>query len=339
MTVRVAIIGCGAAGRRLHLPGLRAAGADVVAFASRSRASAEEAAAEAGGGEVVDDWRELLGRDDIDAVSVCTPNASHSEIAVAAAGAGKHVLVEKPISATLQEADLLLAAARRGGVVVMPAHNMRFMAVFVAMRESVERGEVGEVRTFRCAWGHTGPEHWAPEASWFRDRALAGGGALIDLGVHAIDTLRAVLGAEPVQVSALVSGGGPPGEGNDVEDAAELIIGFAGGAIGTLQASWALASGSDHQLTIQGTKGTLHLDGRTPPTLVTPGAGASPLSMPDAAPSVFDSFVQAIEQASPPGVTVEDGRAAVAVVEAAYRSAASGRIETVASVAPSERGR
>lgn len=341
MTVRVAVVGCGTVARRVHLPGLRAAGCDVVAFASRSLQSAQGAAGQWGGGDVVGDWHDLLGRPDVDAIDVCTPNASHVEIATAAAAAGKHVLVEKPMACNTEEADRMIEAAHVAGVVLLPAHNARFLGPFVAMREAVARGDVGQVRAFRCAWGHTGPQDWAPGVGWFRDPAVARGGALIDLGIHAADVLRSVLDDEAREVSSLLSGcragAGSRAhdeirseEQNEVEDIAQLIVRFAGGAVGTLQASWALSAGSDHQLTIQGTLGTLHLDDRTVPTLLSArGGDAVRLSLPHHSPSVFDAFVQAIEAGMEPGVTAADGRAAVALVIAAYRSAASGQVERV----------
>jgi UDP-N-acetylglucosamine 3-dehydrogenase len=333
VTVRVALVGCGTVARRLHLPGLRSAGAEVVAFASRTRQSAEEAAHLWGGGDVVVDWHDVVERPDVDAVDVCTPNASHCEIAVAAASAGKHVLVEKPMAGTLEEADRMVDAARRAGIVLEPAHNVRFLGPFVAMQEAVARGDVGQVRAFRCAWGHSGPESWAPASKWFRDRTVAGGGALMDLGVHAVDVLRSLLRDEPVTVSALLSstrdGAGADSRG-EVEDLAQLIVQFSGGALGTLQASWAVSSGADHHLTVQGTGGTLYLDGRTPPTLLPAGGGgAVRLPLPESCPSVFDHFVDSVEHGSEPAVAGADGRAAVALVTAAYRSAASGRVERV----------
>ncbi len=328
MTVRVALVGCGTVARRVHLPGLRAAGADVVAFASRTRSSAEHAAREWGGGDVVDDWHEVLERSEVDAVDVCTPNASHGEIAVAAVRSGKHVLVEKPMACSVEEADRMVDAADRAGVVLMPAHNARFGRPFGAMRQAVARGDIGQVLSFRCAWGHAGPEHWAPDAGWFRDPALAGGGALTDLGVHVADVLRSVLDDEAVAVSALLRPGANGGGGERVEDVAQLLLRFSQGAVGSLQASWAVAAGGDHQLTVQGTGGTLHLDDRTLPTLL-PAGGGDPvqLELAEKSPGVFETFVDAVEYGSPLVVTAADGRAAVALVAAAYRSAASGHLE------------
>src|SRR5439155_1247650 len=112
VTVRVGLVGCGAIARRAHLPAFKKAGTvDVVAFASRTRASAEAASQEWGGGEVHDDWRELVERTDIDAVDICTINSLHAPVAVAAARSAKHVLVEKPMACTVAEADDMVDAA------------------------------------------------------------------------------------------------------------------------------------------------------------------------------------------------------------------------------------
>ena len=112
MTVRVALVGCGTVARVTHLPGLRLGGdADVVAFASRSLGSAERARDAWGSGSATTDWATAVSRDDVDAVHVCVPNALHAEVAAAALRAGKHVLVEKPITTTLPDADALLALA------------------------------------------------------------------------------------------------------------------------------------------------------------------------------------------------------------------------------------
>src|SRR5207244_1571321 len=127
------------------------------------------------GGDIVDDWRDVVGRDDVDAVDICTPNVLHAPIAVAAASAGKHVLVEKPIACTLAEADDMLAAARAAGVLLMTAHNVRFFPAFVAAREAVAAGAIGGVTAVRAAFGHAGPQSWSPTSDWFSDPAQPGG--------------------------------------------------------------------------------------------------------------------------------------------------------------------
>ena len=325
MTVHVGLVGCGAIARRSHLPGLRAAGADVVAFASRSRASAEAAADQWGSGRVFDDWRALVEDPDVEAVDVCSPNRSHAEVAVAAAEAGKHVLVEKPMACTLQEADRMIAAAEGAGVVLAVAHNLRLAAPFFTAHLLVGQGAVGDVVGFRAGFGHGGPQDWAPEATWFFDLEQSGGGALIDLGIHVADLIRFVVADEVVDVSALLSR-----RADGVDDAAQVIVRTAGGAVGSFHASWRARPGPDHQLTVFGTDGTLHLDRRTPLTLHRPGEKAEPVELRDPPGDLFTGFVAACATGAAPAVTAAEGRAALAIVDAAYRSDATGRTTTPA---------
>ncbi len=165
--------------------------------------------------------------ENVDAVVVATPNAQHVDVAVAAADAGKHVLVEKPMARTLAEADTMVDAAARAGVVLMTAHNLRFAAPFAALRTHVVGGGIGRLTGFRAAFGHAGPEQWVSDATWFRDPELAGGGALIDLGVHVVDLVRMVTGDEVVAVSALLDA-----EPGAVERAAQVVLRLRSGAAG-----------------------------------------------------------------------------------------------------------
>ena len=320
MTLRVGLVGCGAIARRSHLPGLRAAGAEVVAFASRSLASAEAAAGDWGSGNVFPDWRALIDDPGVEAVDVCSPNRSHAEVAVAAAEAGKHVLVEKPMACTLEEADRMIAAAGQSGVVLAVAHNMRFAAPFFTAHLLVREGAVGDVVGFRAGFGHGGPQDWAPQATWFFDLEQSGGGALIDLGIHGADLIRFVVAEEVVDVSALLSRR-PDG----VDDAAQVIMRTAGGAVGSFHASWKARPGPDHQLTVFGTEATLHLDRRTPLSLHRPGGKPEPVELRQPPGDLFSGFVAACASGSAPPVTAEEGRAALAIVDAAYRSEANGR--------------
>jgi predicted dehydrogenase len=324
VTVRFAVVGCGAAATRIHLPALRASGAEVVVFASRSRSSAEAACRQWGSGDVVDRWEDAVGRGDVDAVVVATPNAVHAAVAIAAASEGKHVLVDKPLACTAAEADSMIAAAENAGVVLVPFQNLRFAAPFVAAHAVVAAGGVGEVTGLRAAFGHGGPQAWAPHATWFFEPTSAGGGCLLDLGVHIIDVVRNVTGDEITSVAAELNG---PADGVEVD--AQLVVRLEGGAIGTVHASWSSRPGPDHVLTVVGTTGTLHLDTRTPLTLLSGDGERERVSLPEATSSPVGEFLAAVRGERPPSVTAADGRAAVAVVEAAYRSAAEGRTVAV----------
>lgn len=330
--MRLALIGCGAIARRAHLPAFRAIpGVDVVAFASGGRASAEAAASSWGSGEVVDGWQAALECDGVDAVDICAPNALHAPVAIAALERGLHVLVEKPMATTVAEADAMLAAADASGAVLMPAQNLRFAAPFAAARDAVAAGRVGEVVAARAAFGHGGPQDWAPKATWFFAPDLAGGGALLDLGVHMIDVLRAIVGQDVVDVAAMVDPELATPEG--VERAAQVLLRFERGAIGTLHASWRARPGPDHQLSIFGTDGRLHLDSRTPLTFLPIAGEPERVELPATTDNPFAAFARAVA-GEPPAVTAADGRATVAIAAAAYESAASRSF-----VRPAPRGR
>ncbi|HVF32337.1 MAG TPA: Gfo/Idh/MocA family oxidoreductase [Acidimicrobiales bacterium] len=327
--VRVGILTCGTIVTAGHLPALDALGrdaADVVAFASRTRATAERAAAQWGSGVVVDDWRDVLARDDVDAVDICSPNAQHAEMAIAAAEAGKHVLVEKPIAVSLAEADAMIDAAAAAGVVLMAAHNLRFAAPYAAAATAVATGMIGEVVGVRVAFGHAGPQAWAPSSTWFREVGLSGGGALLDLGIHVADLLRAVTGDEIEEVSAFLR----RPSADAVEEAGQVAFSLRGGGVGSFHASWVARPGPDHQLVVHGTDGSLSIErGRA---VVRPADGADKVVVepPAAAPDLFGSFVAACRREATPAVTGEDGRAALAVIVAAYQAAAERRAVAVA---------
>jgi len=324
LTVRVGLVGCGTIARKEHLPAFKASpDADVVAFASRSLSSAEAAAGEYGGGKVFQDWHELIDSD-VDAVDICSPNSSHAKQAIEAAKAGKHVLVEKPMACTVDEADAMIAAARDAGVVLQVAHNMRYVPAVVAARDEVARGAIGTLLTARVAFGHAGPHTWAPEASWFYDASLSGGGPLIDLGIHAVDFTRFVTADEITDVAAMLHGDG------GVEDAAHVLMRFASGATGSLQSSWIVRPPSDFGLTLFGTDGILHVDARTP-LHVRPAEGRKrEVELPVVTANPFTDFVRTIKGATDTQqATAEDGRQALAVVCTAYEAARTGRTTRV----------
>jgi predicted dehydrogenase len=325
VTVRLGILTCGTIVTNGHLPAFAAQGrgaVDVTAFASRTRATAERAASQWGSGAVVDDWRDVLERDDVDAVDICSPNALHAEMAIAAARAGKHVLVEKPIAVSLAEADAMIDAAAEAGVVLMAAHNVRFAAPYLAAARAVAEGRIGEVVGVRAAFGHAGPQAWAPGSTWFREPEISGGGALLDLGIHVADLIRAVTHDEAEAVSAFLRRPDPDG----VEEAGQVAFSLRGGGVGSFHASWVAKPGPDHQLVVHGTEGSLSIERGQ--AVVRPADRSEKVVVepaPDAATDLYAAFVAACRGDGPPAVTSEDGRAALAIVTAAYEAAAARR--------------
>ena len=324
--VRIGVVGCGSIARSAHVPGFLASSHAVLAgFASRTRGSAEATAEGAGSSApIYDDWRALVEREDVDAVTICSPNSFHREQAVAAVKAGKHVLVEKPVALSADEADEMIAAAKEAGVVFQVAHNLRYVPSVLAARDAV--GGVGNIVGLRAAFGHGGPQVWARDASWFFDRSRSGGGALIDMGVHIIDVVNFVTGLEARDVTAMMSGNDP------CEDAAQLVVSFDNGAIGSIHASWVARPAPDMSLTIFGTEGTLHFDIRTPLTFRPADGKKEQIELPAVTATPFDDFARVAsgEPAVGPAASGEEARAAIAIVDAAYGSARSRKTVEVA---------
>jgi predicted dehydrogenase len=322
VTLRVGLVGCGAIARRLHIPSLQAAGAVLTAFASRSSSSAEAAREEAGSGAVLS-FEDLVASPDVDAVVICTPNALHAPQALAAIEAGKHVLVEKPFTVTVAESDAVLTAAATAGVVAMAAQSTRFYPMVVAARDAVRHGSVGSVTAVRGVLCNAGPLAWAPDASWFLEPSLSGGGALLDLGVHLVDTLRFVLDDEISSVAATLARGA-----HGLDEDAFVLLDTRKGVVGSLHAGWRASSGRDFGLTVVGDKATLHVTVEGVQLVGRDGV-AHAVRLPESE-TVQAAFVRSClaGRAEPPDA--HDGRAAVAVVQAAYESAASGHTVSLA---------
>ena len=189
MTARLAVLGCGWVAD-MHTRAAATAGLTVAGVANHRLESAERFASEHGIERVTTDWRALVSAPDIDVVVVCTPNALHAEQSIAALEAGKHVLCEKPMATTVVDAEAMLEAAARHDRLLLVLHPWRHHEAVIAVRDAIAAGELGRVvRTH----GYGVHADWGP-GGWFTDPALAGGGALVDMGIHAIDTARFLLG-------------------------------------------------------------------------------------------------------------------------------------------------
>jgi predicted dehydrogenase len=195
------------------------------------------------------DWKRLVERDDVDLVDVCTPGSSHAEISIAALEAGKHVLCEKPLANTVDEARAMAAAAARaaaGGVRAMVGFNFRRVPAVALARELVAAGRLGTLRHVRGAYLGSHLLDPAIPLIWRLQAEHAGSGALGDLGSHAVDLAQYLAGDRIAGVSALTEtfvrerpltdGGGARGPVT-VDDAALFIARFAGGALGSFEAT------------------------------------------------------------------------------------------------------
>ncbi|MBM4436360.1 MAG: Gfo/Idh/MocA family oxidoreductase [Actinobacteria bacterium] len=332
------VIGAGSIARQAHVPSYQALpGIDLVAVADSVPGRAEKFAAEFGFAHSTTDFRELVRRDDVDLVSVCTPPAFHAEPTIAALNGGKHVLCEKPMALDPAEAAGMVQAARGAGRVLAIDFQMRFEWATQVSRQLVCSGELGAphyVRTWylrRCG---------VPTWGAFTSKALNGGGALIDIGVHALDQALFVLGhPQPLSVWGSVARpfGNQPGLTNtwgpwdhaayDVDDFALAAIRFAGDLVLTLEASWALrqAERSTRQVFVSATAGGIELyplrvfrdrQGRHSVETIEP-----PAELPKAHALAVADFVRAVRTGLPPTTPGEHGALVARIVHAIYRSA------------------
>jgi predicted dehydrogenase len=286
-------------------------GAELVAAANWRKPSLRRLAGRHGIPRVTTDWRALAADAEVDAVVIATPNALHAPQAIAFLEAGKHVLVEKPMAPTVAEADAMVAAARGSGAFLMVAHCWRFHPDVQALRARVEAGDLGQIVKTRGYGVHA---RWGP-SGWFTDPALAGGGALLDMGVHAIDTARYLLGdPEPVRVSAAV---GTRYGDYAVDDDAVLLITWSNRTNSVVESGWwqPQAGGLEADTELYGTAGYARVWELTEPP---PGYEHCTQPMYSAQLAEFVDAVTAGRQPRPSG---EDGRVVVGIVEQAYASA------------------
>jgi predicted dehydrogenase len=328
---RIGLIGCGLIARRAHLPAFAAdPQADLVAVASGHVETARAAAEQFAVPRIYASWQELVADPEIDAVAICTPNALHAEITIAAARAGKHVLVEKPMAVMLAEADAMLDAARTAGVVLMVAHNLRFQPLYAEARRQLASGAIGRIFAARGVFGHAGPdEAWGATSDWFWREETAGGGALIDLGIHMVDILRWFVGEPVVEVMAMTARAQKP---TFADDNAQVLLRFAGGALASMQASWTVRPFADRQVVVHGELGRLSLDPGAPQPLVLhlqDGVGQRTVApeLPAGGPldNLYAHFVRSVREGVHPISDGAESRESLAAVLAAYESARNGR--------------
>ncbi len=276
--LHVGVIGCGKIAQVRHLPEYTAcpdATVDGVFDLNAERAAALAAQYHA---RVYASYQEMLADPAIEAVSVCTANAYHADIACAALEAGKHVLCEKPMATTLADCERMVAAARKSGRYLMIGQNQRLAPAHRKARELLRAGAIGRVLTFRTCFGHGGPESWSVDGTrdlWFFDKNRAVFGALADLGLHKVDLIQYLTGQTIVEVTAKLctldkkdSNGVPI----SVEDNAFAIFRMDGGATGTLAASWTHYGQEENSTVLYGTGGLLRIydDPRHAITLIKP---------------------------------------------------------------------
>ncbi len=260
MTIKIGVIGCGSIATHRHIPEYQEnSHAEITAYCDINKERSDELAEEFGGSSY-SDYHELLADPAVEAVSICTPNYLHAEMTIAALNAGKHVLCEKPMATSLEDADQMIRAAEKSGTKLMIGHNQRVNEAHLAAKQAIADGLLGKIYSFKTTFGHSGPEGWSVDGpdSWFFDKKRAFIGAMGDLGVHKADLMRYLLGEEFKEVGAMIETSAKAGA--TVDDNAVLILKSESGIIGTLSASWAYNGEEDNSTVIYGQNGVLKLN-------------------------------------------------------------------------------
>ena len=235
---------------------------ELVAIAGRDERKVGEAARRYGFAGSVTDWDELVADERVALFDNTGPNDLHAEPTVAAAEAGRHVVCEKPLGRGAEEAHEVFQRVRAAGVVHMCAFNYRFVPAVRLAREMLEAGELGEIHHFRARYLQDWLADPAVPMTWRLDAEQAGSGALGDIGAHAIDLARYLVG-EIASVSGLTTTlvRDRPGGTVTVDDAVAAAVSFAGGAVGTIEASrFALGRRNALSFEVNGSRGSLAFD-------------------------------------------------------------------------------
>ncbi len=346
--IRFALVGAGVIGK-VHARALADLTdvAELVAVVDRDEAAAQSLATRYGI-EATTDLDAVLRRDDIDAVTICTPSGLHADGAVAALDAGKHVVVEKPIDITLPAADRIIDAEKRSGKTVAVISQHRFDKSTEKVQQAVRDGHLGTITSAIASHAWWRGQSYYDSGDWRGTWALDGGGAIMNQTVHTINLMITTLGS-PVEVFAYT--GCLAHERIEVEDTAVAVVKFASGALGLIHGTTAAYPGLDASLRVFGSKGSavitddelvffhanvgdapeIGMQGPIAENQVTEADALGPQDRPlgRAHRRQFADFIEAVNTGRPPRVGTTEARTALSVILAIYESAASGRPVTL----------
>jgi myo-inositol 2-dehydrogenase/D-chiro-inositol 1-dehydrogenase len=228
---------------------------EVVAVASPTKGNAEAFAKRHAIPKFYADYRKMLGDPAVELVSITAPNRLHAQITLDAAKAGKHVVCEKPLCITLEEADAMIDACRKAGVLLLYAEELFFAPKYVKAKQMADEGAFGKVHLVK-----QGEKHSGPHSDWFWDVDQSGGGALMDLGCHGIAFCWWFLGKQKVKSVYSQLSTQHNSKRTKGDDEAITIIEFADGAIGMVESSWNRPGGMDDSIEVFGDKGQTYAD-------------------------------------------------------------------------------
>jgi predicted dehydrogenase len=334
MTIKIGLIGCGGIAEP-HLNGyLKVEDARITAVCDVVAENAQKRAKQAGGAAIFADIATLLAESDVDAVDICLPHHLHKDAIVAAANAGKHILCEKPLCLTLEEAAEVKQAVVANGVTLMCAHNQLFMPPIQLARKMIDEGTFGkvyEIRTTDSFYHNFNPS----SMGWRAHRQFIGGGELIDTGYHPSYMLLYLADSKPIEVTAMISQHRLTFM--DGEDSAQVLVRFENGAVGNIVSSWAYEpADTTERFSVVTEKGYLSSDGRDLRyrVLGEKPAVINTVKLPPV--HTFDAeiadFIALLSQGRRPIHNQDDGINVLQVILGAYKSADEKRTVTLEDI-------
>ncbi len=340
MPVKIAMIGCGSIGQHRHIPEASAhPDVKLVALCDIKKDRVEEMAKKYGT-DAYTDYKDLLKKADVDAVVVGTPNVCHAPQTIDSLNAGKHVLVEKPMAGTREEAKAMIKAAEKNKKFLMVGQNQRLMPPHVKAKEILASGKLGKIFTFQTTFKHPGPDGWSIDGakSWFFKKPEAIMGVTGDLGVHKADLMRYLLGEEFAEVSGFLATrdkkdekGKPIG----LDDNAFIAMKTVSGIVGTMTISWTnYGHMEDNSTLIYCEKGVLLL-GADPEYGVVVNyrdgnrefhkLGAVATNTRQTRSGIMDMFIRSIQTNEPPLIDGWEGYKSLDVILTAMDAAQQGK--------------
>ncbi|MBC7745215.1 MAG: Gfo/Idh/MocA family oxidoreductase [Flavobacterium sp.] len=337
--IKVAILGAGYISD-IHMESYRRfiPEAEIVAVYARDLAKAKKFALKHKIPFWVDDLEMAITGSECEVVDICIPNFLHHSATLLAAAAGKHVIVEKPLAVTLEQADEMIEACKVNHVKLMYAEELCFAPKYERAREMVKEGAVGEIYMLKQSEKHSGPH-----SDWFYDINLSGGGVIMDMGCHALGWFRWMLGNAKVQSVYATMKTVLHQERTSGEDNSVIIVEFENGVTAVAENSWAKHGGMDDRCEIYGSAGVIYADlfmGNSALTYSRNGFGYA-MEKADTTigwsfavfeevfnqgyPHELKHFIECVRDDKQPLVTGEDGRAVLELIYAAYQSAGTGK--------------
>jgi myo-inositol 2-dehydrogenase / D-chiro-inositol 1-dehydrogenase len=312
--------------------------AEVIAVYTRNAEKAQSFAQKNSIPQWYDNLDAIIQSSGADVIDICLPNFLHAEATLKAAAAGKHIIIEKPLAVTLEEADAMISACKKAGVKLMYAEELCFAPKYERVRQMVNEGAIGDIYMLKQSEKHSGPH-----SDWFYDVNLSGGGVLMDMGCHGIAWFRWMLKNAKVKSVYATMSTVYHKQRTKAEDNSVVIIEFENGVTGVVENSWAKHGGMDDRSEVYGTGGVVYADlfmGNAAIAYSKNGYGYAMEKADTTVGWTFTIFEEAFNQGYPqelkhfidcvqnnkePLVTGDDGRAVLEIIYAAYASAAQGK--------------